>query len=955
MIKTLLLVALYSLASADENSPAQQKRFDQARQNFLSGYYHHAYEEFKELARLQDFCLPATVAMADCQLALGDYQAALVTLQNIADQGNASTDWHRALAGILRQQGNYSQALKHSQEAISRQADHFRARYELGATYELLGQYDQAIKTYDWFDDLLRVKLTFPSDPVDIHYAGLGFYRYSVLTRHPKLTERTRYVLQELWQKACMVIDLTYWPARLAIADLLQEKYRYEEAMGDYKAVLQQNPHCLPAHLGLGKIAAESWDFENVESRVTVCLDLNPRCTEAYVLLAHLRMLERRFEDAITAANQALQINPNHIEALSYLAAGQIRAGYHDQATQTQNRIYKINSAPAVMHHIIGRQLSDGRQFPEAAPHLLKSIEYDPTNPAPRNELGMMHMQWGKEEQARKVLDAAYKLDAFNARTVNTLRLLEQLEAFEHFPSDNFDIHYNPDSDPVIGEYFSEYLESVYADLCDDFEIELPQKTIIEVFPDQRAFGVRIHGKPWIHTVGACTGWVIAMSAPHRRASGNYNFASVLKHEFTHTVTLAATKNRITHWFTEGLAVYQEDRAKSWTWRKMLANAIRRDELFSLKDIDWGFIRPQKANDRQIAYAQSEWMCEFIVESFGYDSLNQMIRSFRDGQVQRDIIPQITGLSIGEFDDQFKAWARAQAEDWNLPLEPPPDPQAVKWLQHSFPHSPLLHAWRAEHLLESAHQDPGEDGGKERLEQALEHARKALELEEHHRHALLAAARISMQLAGYQASRDLFEAFNKEATEYFKLLAKHHPDQPEPHEYLSYHYREKRDYFNAREHARKLKALQPLNPASYEVLAGVFLEEHNDDLALPELLEYARHQEHDVYSPRQIAQIYKKKGRLREAAWWYKQAIYIDPYHIKTHRNYGKLLSDLGDHEQAIREYRMLTRLEPEKPQHINDLAFAYFRAGQIDRAKEAAQKALELDSNSPAGQLLND
>ena len=111
--------------------------------------------------------------------------------------------------------------------------------------------------------------------------------------------------------------------------------------------------------------------------------------------------------------------------------------------------------------------------------------------------------------------------------------------------------------------------------------VGLAHRTIIEVFPTQAAFAVRITGKPWIHRVGACTGRVIALASPRESAqlTGAYNLAAVLKHEFTHTVTLAATENRIPHWFTEGLAFWQENSDRSFFWCTLLAEAVRRGEL----------------------------------------------------------------------------------------------------------------------------------------------------------------------------------------------------------------------------------------------------------------------------------------------------------------------------------------------------------------------------------------
>lgn len=942
----LLICGLSLLPSAGEEGQAR-RRLDEAREHFSGGYYRLAFDEFKDVAGSAESKLlpPARVGMADCQAAWGDYEGALATLHSIFPEPapSAKTDspeWHRALGGVYCKLGHYDQAMEAGEQAIALDPHHARARYELGCVYELAGRRDEALKTYAYFDDWLTNR--FPETAADAHYAGMGFYRYSVLAGVSNLTYRTKYVLQDVLQKACEVMDRTYWPARLAIADLLFEKHNLEEAMGDYKQVLKQNPHCLEAHLGLARIALDAWNFADVESRVAVCLDLNPRSAQTHVVLAALRMIERRFEEAASAAEQALSVNPNHIEALSYLAAARTRLGQSEEAQQAKKKVYAINARPAAMHTILGQQLGYGRQFPEAEQELLKAIEFDPTDATPRNELAMMYMQWGYEDKARQVVSAALDIDAFNSQTYNTERLLDELAGFAAYQSENFEIHFDAGQDAVLGEYTAEYLESIYTELCEDYETALPDKTIIEFFPDHRKFGVRIHGKPWIHTVGACTGRVIAMDAPRRDVMGNYNVAHVLRHEFTHTVTLAATNNRIPHWLTEGLAVLQEDRPRSWSWKQSLTDRLRRGQLFTLETIDWGFARPRRPDDSQVAYAQSEWMCEYLIGTYGYGVINRMLGMYRAGRVQREVIPAVTGMSLGEFDLKFRAWALEEARSWDLPLDPTPAPWVVSWLLRFYSNSPELHAQMAEILTEE------EDFGE-----AQAHAERALELQSNHAAALKAAAQISLRLAAKQPSRDRAQELVDTAKTHYERLAEHHPDEPVAAEFLAEYANGHDDREAAMEWAKRLKQLQPQNPASYRILSGIYLHRDDDAAALPELMELAQQDEHDADVPRQLARIYRQRGELQEAARWYRESVHIDPYDVQTHRDYGRLLDELNERDRAIHEYRMLTVLAPDKAAHFSELAFAYHRAGRRDQAVEAARAAVKLDANAPARQLL--
>jgi tetratricopeptide (TPR) repeat protein len=230
---------------------------------------------------------------------------------------------------------------------------------------------------------------------------------------------------------------------------------------------------------------------------------------------------------------------------------------------------------------------------------------------------------------------------------------------------------YDAQQDPVIPEYFADYLESVHAEITADFRHEPKVKTLIEVFPSHDAFSVRTTGSPWIGTVGASTGRVIALCTPRtgENTLGTYNWAQVLRHEYTHTVTLSATDNRIAHWMTEGLAVLEEKGPLRWDWVPMLYRAVKTDELFSMDDLTWAFVRPKKPHHRTLAYAQSFWVCKYIQETCGHDKLLAMLAEFKAGGHQEDVFPKVLGRSISEFQQEFLLWTQKQVAAWGYDEE----------------------------------------------------------------------------------------------------------------------------------------------------------------------------------------------------------------------------------------------------------------------------------------------
>ncbi len=529
----------------------------------MAGEYDAAIESFEALARDPKTALPAQLGLAETRMRIGGYADAIKSLEALDARDSARR--HYLLAKAYLAVGRYDDAQQHAREAFRIDDDFAGARLLLGRILEMLGKRDEVVEVYRWFDKRIVGGAELPRDAEWVTDTSRGFLRFSVLTG-TSVPSRTQHVLNEMLQVAYSRIDRGYWPARVVAADLLRDKHNNDEEDGsvsDYHAALKINPNLPEAHVGLGEVALERWGFEEVEKRADLALKVNPNFAPALNLLAEKYLLERRYQQAITSAEKALAINPNDLTALSLAAAAYACMYDQEGVDRMQARVAALNPRCAFYHRTLGDAFSGIRQYASSEKQYLQAIAYDPTDANSRTELGMMYMQWGHEGKARDALDAAWALDAYNERTKFTLDLLDKLHKFARHETPHFIVKYDASQDTGLGEYVADYLESIYTAVTGDFDTPLDEKTTIEFFPTQKAFAVRITGKPWIYTVGASTGSVIALAAPRESTQtlGRYNLARVLKHEFTHTVTLAATHNRIPHWFTEGLAVYQEETA----------------------------------------------------------------------------------------------------------------------------------------------------------------------------------------------------------------------------------------------------------------------------------------------------------------------------------------------------------------------------------------------------------
>ncbi|MGD2110685.1 MAG: tetratricopeptide repeat protein, partial [Phycisphaerae bacterium] len=472
----------------------------------------------------------------------------------------------------------------------------------------------------------------------------------------------------------------------------------------------------------------------------------------------------------------------------------------------------------------------------------------------------------------------------------------------------------------------------------------LTDKTVIELFPTHRAFAVRITGKPWIYTIGACTGRVIALASPRDETSGMgpYDITRVLTHEFTHTVTLAATHNRIPHWFTEGLAVFQENAPRPFTWVTLLAESVRADRLFTLESIDWGFMRPRRPDDRQLAYAQSEWMCEYIVERFGYDALNDMIVRFREGEVQRDVFVDRLKIDPTGFDRAFKDWARSRVKQWGFDLAPPEDPVELRKQVEEHPDDAALLS-----RLARAEFDRGN------YDQARKDARRAIDLDKDEPDALEVLGTVLVMLAREEKNEPDRRTFEDEAEFALRRLLDLDPDGWTAPRLLGEIALRRDNHEDAASFLERLQRHCPMDPTSWRGLAGIHLERGDYDEALPQLTELARIDGGDPQVPVEIARIHKRRGRLPEAQYWYRRALSLDPFSVETHKDLGDTCMKAGDTRLALTQYRILTELEPERARHFESAAYAANKLGDTDQARSLAERAIQLDPSSDARSLL--
>jgi len=654
------------LPDYDKNS-SLDKAWDQC----WAGQYRRALVTLESVKKGK--ALRIAMIRGECQLALGRYEDALATLGNpaVADEAKIQT----LRARVMAAQGGYLAAIGILQHEIKGHPDLVAPRYYLGEYREKLGDVAGATAAFDWFVDGPRNYLqdwvghpeTF-DDAEEVTLIGRAIDRWATLTMAYQHELRLHDVVLNMFVRAYDQIDRGYWPAHLAAAESFFDHDDPPSAADELEQAMKANPGDARCWLLYGRMELGQFNFDGVDRAVNAIRAENEDSVDADLLEGRNLLAQQMPCLAMPPLERALAKQPRNLVGLGLVAAAQEMLLQNDKSAATLKQADAVAPASAVAYFEVAEQLAAMRQYSRSAQMYQIALDRAPWWSSARNGLGMLYAQSGDEDAARKVMEAAHTLDPFNYSTTNYLRLLDMMSKFARRESAHFIVMYDAAQDPIVSEYFNDYLESVYPIVTGEFNFEPKVKTLIEVFPTQDEFAVRTTGAPWLPTVGASTGRIIALAAPRtgERTTGSFNFSQVLRHEFTHTVTLGATENRIAHWFTEGLAVQQEHSPIRWEWVPMLYDAVTKHYLFPIDELTWAFVRPRHPIDRQLAYAQSSWICQYIEQTYGHPAILAMMDQYRLGHTEDEVFQNVLHRSESKLSDEIQGWCQSQVAGWGM-------------------------------------------------------------------------------------------------------------------------------------------------------------------------------------------------------------------------------------------------------------------------------------------------
>ena len=501
-------------------------------------------------------------------------------------------------------------------------------------------------------------------DPDALRYIGLAAAQFA---RWNRLSDQFHFLVNDLYP-AILKANQDYWPAHYEAGRLYLEKFNQADAAVEFQRALAINPQAAEVHAAVAALALQNYELSAAQTSIDRALAINPRLLAARQLQADVLLADFEPGDAAMSLADALKLDPFDEQTLGRLAAAYVgQDGAPRQLAGT--RVGRLIDEVAARDPHCGEffaALGDGldrlQRYPAAARFYREAIRRMPQLIAPRGQLGMVEMRLGDEVAADKTLRESFAIDPFNVRVSNMLQVLDVLSNYTTLETDHFIIKFDRAQDALLAKYAARYLEQeVYPQLVEKFGFRPEGKSLFEIFNRAKHtdghgwFSARMVGLPYIGTVGACAGRMVAIQSPND-GPRKYNWARVLRHEFVHVVNLQQTHFNVPHWFTEALAVQNEGYPRPRQWNELLIAWWRQGQLYDLDTINAGFIRPNSSDAWAMAYCQAELYADYMLDRFGPHALAKMLAAYADNVNTRTAIRRSFGIDRKEFERGYREY-----------------------------------------------------------------------------------------------------------------------------------------------------------------------------------------------------------------------------------------------------------------------------------------------------------
>jgi tetratricopeptide (TPR) repeat protein len=584
----------------------------------------------------------------------GDYAEAIETARDLltleADRG----DILNALGETQRAIGDFDTAQKSFERAYALNGiGHLEAMQQLGALARYQGDSQSADQ---WFQ---RVLDHYNQDP-NLTSSELAAVAAAVTALGDKKPDYFHDAVRIYGEAAGAGSQNV--AARVALGNLLLDKYNNTEALETFREALEIDPDYPPALLGLAR--SEHFDHSaDALATVNESLENNANYVPARTFLAQLLIESEQYDAAEREALRALEVNDKALKTLAVLAGV-----YHlkrDQAKFDESvaRALAINAHYADLYNDLAEISVNNRLYQDAVDFAQRAVDIDPASWRGYGILGINQLRIGEMEKGHANIVRAFEGDPFNVWTKNTLDLLDSENDYQTIEGEHVVVVLHKKEAQLLQPYLLTLAEDAYRFYAKRYGWQPAGPIRVELYPDHRDFSVRTLGLAGIGILGVSFGPVVALDSPSARPIGSFNWGSVMWHEMAHSFHMGVSHHRVPRWFSEGLAVYEEQQAREGWGNDVTVDFLKAygaGLMLPVSRLNDGFVRPSYPEQIVHSYYQASLVFAFIDKRWGFGAIRNMLALYGEGKTTPEAVQAALGLDMETLDKDFDAYFRAR-------------------------------------------------------------------------------------------------------------------------------------------------------------------------------------------------------------------------------------------------------------------------------------------------------
>jgi len=339
-------------------------------------------------------------------------QATLAELESFEVQQRIGSETKKLLsfiAGIVSYQaGDYQETINRFEpflleEDISNYIDPITLYFDVGLSYQALGDYEHSI---DIYDRLLELD---PKNALAYNNRGSAYLYMNDYSNAFKDFDKV------------IELGLGFAGVYNNRGNAYSNQKNYEHAVKDYDKAIGLDSNYTDAYANRGFAYLNLGNFDYAIQDCSKAIDLNPNYVDAYIGRGVAYAYLKDYDRAKQNFDRAIVLNPNYIMAYYNRGLAYSDSTKYDRAIQDYHKVIELDPNYADAYYSRGSAYSNLKNFDLAIQDYDKAIELNSYYIEAYNNRGIAYLALKDPMRAIQSYDEAVKLNLMNASMYNNL------------------------------------------------------------------------------------------------------------------------------------------------------------------------------------------------------------------------------------------------------------------------------------------------------------------------------------------------------------------------------------------------------------------------------------------------------------------------------------------------------------------------------------------------------